>query len=348
MQGDVKAPRKIAWISKAKGFGILGVLATHTAQVFPVSRGGGVLLAGMYCVQLFFVLSAYLAFKSLDSNRYGGGYFQYIAHKLVRLIPVLYTAGLGALLWHCVRIGKIPGLHDTIWQALFFSLSFLNGFSYRFINFNANWYVGDLVIFLAIAPMLRRLLGTARRAVAFFIVSVLVCWLSTWLFYALGFPPGEFFYYWLPRQLPLLALGIAFYTFERDGFRQERKACFVCLCFISFGFLLSKCYMDILEIHVQYGILLFLFCYTLFNTVSGKCFRCLEILGDNSYAIYLYHVCLLPAVANIVRSLRLRNAYFDFLCCYAILLLFSFLLARLVNRMLERPFFAYMRVRFGV
>lgn len=73
MQGDVKAPRKIAWISKAKGFGILGVLATHTAQVFPVPRGGGVLLAGMYCVQLFFVLSAYLAFKSLDSNRYGGG-----------------------------------------------------------------------------------------------------------------------------------------------------------------------------------------------------------------------------------------------------------------------------------
>lgn len=158
---------KFEWISMAKGFGILGIVAVHTVQQFDIAFVSDIAYSGMFCVQLFFIISAYLTFKSLDKNVEPWtckSYFKYLAHKILRFIPVLYTACLWHLVMYCIQIGSIPDIRDSIWRNGFFAVTFLNGFSYHHINPWMNWYVGDIVIFIALAPFLKNLLDTCNAA----------------------------------------------------------------------------------------------------------------------------------------------------------------------------------------
>ena len=173
---------KTDWVSKAKGFGILGIVAVHTVQRFAVPVDlGRVAWAGKYGAQLFLVISAYLTFKSLDKETEpwnGSRYMKYMGHKLVRLIPVLYTAVLWNVLMYMAQIEKVPGIEDRIWKDVFFGVTFLNGFSYHHINPWVNWYLGDLVILYAVAPLLYKWINSMKRSVLFFVVSMLIGWLS--------------------------------------------------------------------------------------------------------------------------------------------------------------------------
>ena len=169
MMDSKKQP--IDWITKAKGFAILGVVAVHTIQRFTVSKWVTEIFgAGMYCVSLFFIISAFLSFKSFDEKQQinsAKSYFKYLGHKIVRLIPVLYIA----LLWNTINysfaIGHVPDLEDVVWKKVLYSAFFVNGFSYQYFNSWMTWYIGVLVIFIAIAPLLYRLINTLKKPLFF-------------------------------------------------------------------------------------------------------------------------------------------------------------------------------------
>ena len=170
----MEANGKINWISEAKGFAILGVVAVHTVQQFSVAYVSSIAHAGRFCVQLFFIISAYLTFTSLDKNPADWTvqrYCKYLAHKILRFIPVLYTAVLWHFISYTVELGHLPAFRDDIWKKAFFALTFLNGFSYHYVNPWMNWYIGTLVVFLVIAPLLKRLIDTPKKSVLFFAFS---------------------------------------------------------------------------------------------------------------------------------------------------------------------------------
>ena len=60
MENSLQSKEKIDRISKAKGFAILGVVAVHTGQSFTNSYISEIASGGQFCVQLFFVISAFL------------------------------------------------------------------------------------------------------------------------------------------------------------------------------------------------------------------------------------------------------------------------------------------------
>ena len=344
---------RLEWISKAKGFAILGIIAVHTIQRFNVASIASIAYSGMYCVQLFFIISAYLTFKSLEKNNDSWNskkYFKYLFHRIIRLIPVLYTACLWHLIMHCIEIGKIPNIKDYIWPNGFFAITFLNGFSYHFINPWMNWYIGDLVIFLIIAPFLKKIINTTKKAIILFTISVLVGSLSTFILERHGVDTGWYFYFWFPRQFPTLAVGIVFYFLEKYKEDSSITNSFYTFLFVvSFGFLLSKCWKNILENHVQYGILLLAFSYTLFNKVeSWRIFNWLKILGDNSYGIYLYHGCLLPIIVGIINKSGFNKTSYNFFLCYISVCCISLLISKLVNIVIEKPFWKFTKRKFDI
>lgn len=343
---------KVDWISKAKGLGILGIVAVHTVQRFVVPEQlDRAAWAGMYCVQLFFVVSAYLTFKSLDKETAPwswSSFLKYFGHKLVRLIPVLYTAVLWHFLMYAARLGRVPGLEDRIWKDVFFGVTFLNGFSYHHINPWVNWYLGDLVIFYALAPLLYKWIDSLKKSVLFFVVSMLIGWLSTLVLARFGFNTTWYFYFWFPRQLPLLAIGIMFYHFQKSPYDDAKRNSLLTLAFVvSLCFLLSLFFqLKPMEVHVRYGLFLFVFSYTLFNH-SGRLFNWLKVLGEYSYGIYLYHWCLLT-IFDFIRDRYgiSKESVIGFICCYFLLVMVSLLVAMVANKVLERPFFRFMRERF--
>lgn len=341
---------RIDWISKAKGFAILGVVAVHTGQRFTISYVSGIASAGQYCVQLFFIISAFLAFKSLDKNEIKNSkmYFKYFAHKLTRLMPMLYTACLWHLIVYCIEIQGIPNVQDSIWRNGFFAVTFLNGFSYHHINPWYNWYIGDLVIFLALAPFIKKSIDTTKKSVLLFLISILIGTTSNIILNKCGIDTGWYFYFWFPRQFPSLALGIFFYRFQKEENYQNKLNSLLTLAFIvSFGFLLSKCWKDILGNHIQYGILLLIFSYTLFNR-NTKVFNWLRVLGDNSYGIYLFHGCLLPIIGNLVTKMNFSKSSYSFSLCYLTVILLGLCCSIIVKKLLEQPFINLLKVKFAI
>ena len=345
--------KRIDWISKAKGFGILGIVAVHTLQRFNIAFVSSIVFAGNYCVQLFFIISAYLSFKSLEKNKgrwNWKAYLKYLLHKIIRLVPVLYTAVAWHFAMRCIEIGGIPGIHDTVWRKVFFAVTFLNGFSYNFINPWMNWYIGDLIVFIALAPLLKKIADTPKKSVVLFVISVPIGYLSTLILNKSGIDTGWYFYCWLPRQFPLLAAGIVFYYFERAGsFEEIRDEFYLFVFFIVFGFLLSKCWKSILENHVQYGILLFVLSYTAFSKLNtGRFFNWLKTFGDNSYGIYLYHGCLLPLAGGLVSKIGFSKSSYGFVACYVLVFTLSLGISVAVNKFIEKPLFSLTRRKFGV
>lgn len=341
------------WISKAKGFGILGIVAVHTVQRFIVPTNlKSVAWAGMYCVQLFFIISAYLTFVSLDKHNQPWdlkSYLKYFGHKLVRLIPVLYIAVLWHVLMYAIQIGGVPGIDDSIWKKSFFALTFLNGFSYHYINPWINWYIGDLAIFHALAPKLFRWVNTSKKSVLFFVVTMVFAWLSSIVLSEFNFNTKWYFYFWLPNQLPVLAIGIMFYHFQKNSFAASKNSVLT-LAFVVSACLLSSMIFKTspMERHVRYGLFLLVFAYTLFNN-SGKWFNWLKVLGDNSYGIYLFHFCLITVFDIVVKKYGIsRVSVGNFTCYYVLLVLVSLLVAKLANVVFEKPFFRLMKRKFGI
>lgn len=337
---------EIEWISKAKGFAILGIVAVHAVARFNI---GGIIsntaAQGMYCVQLFFVISAYLTFRSLDKNCSekwtSKKYIHYILHKASRLLPVCAVMVLWQFIIYACSIGEIPDIKNSIYRKAFLAITFLNGFSYDFINPWGNWYLGILIQFLALSPLLHRLIDTPKKSAYFFILTTLTGYFSTMILNKFGIDTSWYFYFWLPRQLPVLSIGIMLHVFQKQYSSEEKQNALKLLIFaISFFFLLSLFTRTPMETHVQYGLLLTSFSYILFNN-KYKIFGWLKLLGENSYGIYLYHLCFLFMYDSIAETKPRSERIFDFLAFYAILLVLSLLLSKLTNLILEKPFFKF-------
>lgn len=189
----------IDWIDKAKGLAILGVVACHSICPFHLpDRIADIAYSGRYGVSLFFIISAYLTFRSLDRNDgfplTAKTYFKFLFHKLLRLVPVLYLTILWQFAQYSVSIGEIPKTNDTIWQHMLFAATFTNGFSFDHFNPWLNWYIGTLVIFLALSPIIHKFINTSLRSVCLFLVTLILSWVIRNILGHYCIDTNDFFY----------------------------------------------------------------------------------------------------------------------------------------------------------
>ena len=347
----------IDWIAKTKGFAILGIVAVHTVQQFDVHNGITRMAdAGRYCVQLFFIISAFLIFRSLASRSVESwtikDYLKFLFYKITRLIPVLYLAILWNLIMYFLSIGEIPSIADEVWKKALFPALFINGFSYEYFNPWMTWYIGVLVIFYAIAPLLFRFIDSAKKSIIFFVLAAFFGWLLNYILVSFcGVMSDDWFFYgWLPRQLPVFALGIILYHLYKAPSLHDIRYSIATFAFVAaVGFLLSMCaFTSPLELHVRYGILLLLFSITLFSHLKIK-LGWLNHLGNCSYGIYLFHGCIISVLNLLMNAFGIfRNATWVFFIYYILMVVLSFFVAKIVNILIEKPFFSMMNRKLGV
>lgn len=281
------------------------------ASVLPsvLGRIGGI---GDKGVQLFYIISAYLTFLSLN-NKFahkinGKSLFFWYIKKIIRLIPIYYLA----LIVNCIFYGGNNywlGSEQSIkWGNVLCHLLFIHGFFPHYIDsiIGVEWYLGILVIFYAIAPLLYKYIDTLKKAVTAWIVSLFISPLiQSFLRNFIPETNDAYIYsacienFSIVAQLPVILIGIILFFVIKEKKTKEQitfedkvfsYAILVLAVILIVEMAYGKISIPLFSSFTIYGLFFCLIVYGQ-NVYPSKliCNSFFCLLGRLSYPIYLFH-----------------------------------------------------------
>lgn len=198
----------LGYLDSLRGIAILGVIFVHCALIFiPVSNQlVHVVLLGQRGVQLFYLVSAFTLFYTLDRPRAEQHpTISFYIRRFFRIAPLFYVA----ILVHLLVNGFSSGLH---WYHLVSGAFFANGASPFAIGKVApgSWSVEDEACFYLLVPLLFRSIRSVRSAILGLALGTAVLVPFSFLL-ALKANNEYFSFLWFPIEFPVFLLGILTY-----------------------------------------------------------------------------------------------------------------------------------------
>lgn len=340
------------WIDGMKGIAICGVVMVHCGGGNLPSALETICGLGARGVQVFFLVSACLAFLSME-KAFAAGMDRrkicgWILKKFIRLVPLYYLA----ILIGCITGGSPYWLgsegHITIPNVLAHCL-FVHGLFPHYCNSLASveWYLGVLAIFYVLAPLLFRVINNMRKAVVAWIGGTLICTFITYVAgsavwqikdaYVYANYIGTFSFI---AQFPVLLLGIILYYVIKkcEGEYENTRAAaasytllMVALVMIA-GIARTESSMWGVIGSVMFGLCFFLIALSqLLRTTPLIVNPLFCFLGKSSYPIYLmnyYLVFLYKSVYARYCPALIENKTAAWLVEFMVVLSLSALIAR--------------------
>jgi len=312
--------KRFRFVDALRGLAILGVIISHipTWKMPFFLRGWEV--QGARGVQLFFIVSAFTLFYSLEerSRKERRPILNFFVRRFFRIAPLFWTF---IPLWLAID-GFSPrhdapngiGLFDVV--LIFF---FLHGWWPNSINgmSGGDWTIAVEMSFYCLLPFLHRYIRKQNQALWFCLVSLpLTHLLSLWVRKMLivhYFPPehydlaGRFVYFWLPAQIPVFGLGIVLYFILRNKLKSSHIPTTKDEIQLSRWLLAVSLYIFAacpfgkywyLPEHFVYGIGFVLLAWSLaLNPITLLVNKFSCYLGKISYSCYLVHFLFLRLVS---------------------------------------------------
>ena len=203
-----KTSRHLGYLDALRGLAILGVLLIHAALAV-LDGPNGVLaqiaFIGQRGVQLFYMVSAFTLFYTLDAQRQEWHPTRnFYLRRFFRIAPLFYVDLIVRL-----AIFHLGDLRLILYLSAFL---FLNGFSHSAINtaVPAGWSIAVETSFYVFVPLLFSRLRTLGRAISVSLVLTIVVEVIS---YTLGAGTAKEYYtfLWFPVELPVFLLGILTY-----------------------------------------------------------------------------------------------------------------------------------------
>ncbi len=153
-------------------FAMLGVLAVHLSQQFPVSALlKSVLGMGACCVQVFFVISAYLACSYFYKHE--ASTINYYKKRAIRILSTYYAAITAAIIYVTIFTNGYPeDTYDLGWLRYFLALNTIlpSDSFWHWNNAFGFWTMTDFIFFYAIMPFVFKVVHSFYRSVIFFFI----------------------------------------------------------------------------------------------------------------------------------------------------------------------------------
>lgn len=336
------------WIDSFKGIAILAVMLIHysigdiTNEFFT-----RIVNSGAKGVQLFFIISAYLIFWSLDRNDVNGvkQSIQWIIRKILKLMPLYYIG----IIVHLFILGDnsywLGSLHGVSVLNIISHLLFLHGFYPYFCNsiLNVEWYIGVLAMLYVIAPLLHKYIRGLTQAVCVFLITLVITNYLP-LLESHSLIPDE--YVWgnyvgnfnILAQAPAIIFGVLLYyllnskQYENIGIARLKGnwkiSWFVLLfsLFIIYRLIEGSSFYGL----SQLGLWSIAFGGLIISQVIYKnkliCNAFFEWIGRYSYGIYLFHYLLIMKIPKMMIS----NRYLSWIVNYVIILTLSLSLSMIL------------------
>ena len=269
---------------------MLGVLAVHLSQHFPVpALLKSVLGMGACCVQVFFVISAYLACSYFYKPN--ATTLDYYKKRAIRILPTYYAAITAAIIYvTCFTEGFPEDSYGLGWLRYFLALNTIlpSDSFWHWNNAFAFWTMTNFIFFYAIMPILIKAVHSFNRSIVFFIISYAVA-LCTYKTQALLpadiFSEQDLLIAWSPLgQMQHFALGImTFFAVKM----QKKSPAYILLI------LLAALPGPFCSIPLRFAILTCLFILSVKSSdilIHGAKLKWLKFVSKYSFHIYLTHI----------------------------------------------------------
>ncbi len=340
------SPHKYAFIDCMRGLAVLGVMGVHCVQRTPEVPAWlhHLLDSGQFGVQLFFMVSAFTLLNSMNSRKTEAHpTLNYFIRRFFRIAP-LFWVGIAFYTFYKLRFPRLsvqpaPGL-----DSILATLTFTHGFFKQFINdvVPGGWSIAVEFEFYALVPLLAKWINTLSRALMFVAVGLA---LSFGLFLWLGSPAYEsvpdFYFYWLPNQLVVFAIGFVLYHSLKGRVGGAHRQPWA--PFLFFGSAVALAAMGAvfhphLLWHIPFALGFFGLTFALgkggapwFET------KWLRQLGVTSFSAYIWHFVCRDVVNTIAIKIGLKQDMLHLIFLFTGTVLLTMVLAEASRRLIEDP-----------
>jgi len=336
----VATTKRFDYLDALRGLAVFLVLLAHCKELdkslsLPptISNLTG---TARYGVQLFFEISAFTIFYSLihrDSN-----IKNFIIRRIFRIAPLYLLAVL-----------IYPFLFYSPTEGIALNALFLHGFFPEYINriVPGGWSVGIEVLFYAMAPFLFKRIRNTGQAIYFFNFSILARFLINYCVQKLGWlqdSAGQsFYYFWLPNQMPVFALGIVVYfiLFTPFDFKNIQKPLMMFTILTLFS---AMTMLSFFQDHIIFGFIWGLLIILLSKSHLRFFINGLTLfMGKISYSVYLSQFAVILILnkigyQSIIHKKTPVADIFNFCINYLILSTVSIGLSYILFKIIEEPF----------
>lgn len=270
--------KKLQNIQVLRILACLGVFGVHIGQRLEFSGGIAKIAAfGAWGVYLFFLISGFCAFVSLDKKAVNHvKCMEYWLGRVVRIMPVYYAIILYNYVLHSFVLKDVPPDPSSFgWlrYVLCISRIYQTGVGF-WDNLSATWTISSFLCFYLFVPILYKFITNSKRALAWLTIT---CVLS------------EVFLLPEPiKMMPYFLFGIFVYFMVKEG--KEYLFITGSICSILLYGIIFEAWTIIVWVLI-FGIL----------TVSTKSLeinkyylkKIIDVLDEYSYAIYLVHAVVI-------------------------------------------------------
>ena len=268
---------------------------------------------GLFGVSLFFVISGYLIYRSIDysisTQGTKTGLKHYTIHRLFRILPAYYFNLAIVLIMATFVIGNHYLYSGSFLRQIASHFSFLSFFIYKDTGFGINgvyWSLSIEMLWYIIAPLIFIYIKKDRYLIALFILS---------LAYLLGLDLALYdsflnldknadnytilLFYWsfqLPGQLIYFITGILIYKYINNQITISIVSKYLLSTFVISLFIYVESHYDLHASFVLNNLFILFTVATLFILLykeKPKWMSGLEWIGKISYSLYLWHVPVL-------------------------------------------------------
>lgn len=350
---------KLNFLDSLRGYAILGVILTHTTRHFhghiPEAMYN-IGIQGSRGVQLFFIVSAFTLFYSLELYTQNQKFLlsHFYTKRFFRIAPMFYSALLFYISFNFVNeYLNIQSSYPIVSFTLILStITFTNVLhpDWLFSLVPGGWSISNEFLFYLCIPILFRWIRTLRQASIVLVSSILISiLLHLTLKHIEPFSEvNSYLFYWFPNQLPIFLMGIVLYfIWKKYKFKSVQTYSMTAISIIILFFLSLTSY-DMTAVYPKHILFGLVFCiFALGISTVQKTFinhRFIQLIGTISFSVYLVHFFVLDVVIHF--SFETLSAIFAPWCVLLIIFFtttfFSILISLCTYRMIESP-----GIRFG-
>ena len=331
--------KRLKWVDSCRGMAILLVIIVHVGQLFPNSTINFISSFAKNGVQMFFIISGYTLFKSIENNK-NKSFKPFIIKRFFRIAPMYYLSAI----YYCVISTETINIKYLIINVLFLNQFYLPAFNYIPPG---GWSIATEMTFYLFIPFLFKKINSLNNSLVYLAGSLTVSIsLNMAIYYFMKLYLARTYYIsdsLFINNIPTLFLGILLYYLVRENKITLKSIYSFLIAIVLFLYLISKPFSNnynniyklpnnIINYTYSFSLVVFLLIIGIYKlNQNSKIMISLQKIGKISFSIYLVHFTIISLIRNHI-NINYNSIGFTFILIFLIVTFVSYNLSKITYK----------------